>query len=261
MSDTPSPLASPLLAAAPGVRHAFFTREGGLSKGLYASLNTGAGSRDDPAAVAENRRRCAAWFGRPAEALLTGYQVHSADALTVEAPWAAGERPRGDAVITRTPGLVCGALSADCAPVLLIDAQARVVAAAHAGWRGAVGGIVGSTVAAMQALGARPERLIAAVGPCIGQASYEVGEDFRTAVLAAAPEADRFFTPEHAPGKRRFDLPGFVLLRLEQAGVGRAEALFRDTCGEEAPFFSNRRAVLRGEGDYGRLLSAVALDA
>ncbi|MBE7218411.1 MAG: peptidoglycan editing factor PgeF [Caulobacteraceae bacterium] len=261
MTDAPAPLLSPLLAALPGVRHAFFTREGGASAGLYASLNAGAGSRDDPAAVTENRRRCAAWFGRPAEALLTAYQVHSADALTVEAPWPAGERPRGDAVATRTAGLVCGALSADCAPVLIVDAEARVAAAAHAGWRGAVGGIVASTVAALQALGGRPGRMVAAVGPCIGQASYEVGEDFRTAVLAQAPEAQRFFTPEHAPGKRRFDLPGFVRLRLEQAGVGQAETLDRDTCAEEADFFSNRRAVLRREGDYGRLLSAVMLES
>ena len=260
MTDAPSPLASPLLVAVAGVRHAFFTREGGVSTGLYASLNTGAGSRDNPAAVVENRRRCAAWFDRPPQALLTAYQVHSADALTVEAPWETAERPQGDAVVTRTPGLVCSALSADCAPVLLVDPQARVVAAAHAGWRGAVGGIVGSTVAAMRALGAQPQRMVAAVGPCIGQASYEVGEDLRTAVLAEAPEAAGFFTPEHAPGKRRFDLAGFVLLRLEQAGVGAAEALHRDTCAEEAAFFSNRRCVLRGEGDYGRLLSAIALD-
>ena len=260
MTDAPAPLYAPLLAALPGVRHAFFTRGGGVSGGVYASLNTGRGSRDDPAAVEENRRRCAAWFGRPEAALHVAYQVHSAQALTVETPWTPGERPRGDGVITRAPGIVCGALSADCAPVLLADTQARVVAAAHAGWRGAVGGIVQATVEAMVAQGAAPERIVAAVGPCIAQASYEVGEDMRAAVLAAAPEAEALFTPEHAPGKRRFDLAGFVLDRLRRGGVDQAEAVRRDTCAEPDVFFSNRRAVLRGEADYGRLLSAIALD-
>lgn len=259
MTDAPAPLHAPLLAALPGVRHAFFTRTGGVSGGVYASLNTGRGSRDDPAAVEENRRRCAAWFGRDAAALHVAYQVHSADALTVAAPWAADERPRGDGVVARAPGIVCGALSADCAPVLLADPRARVVAACHAGWRGAAGGIVQATVAAMVAQGAAPERIVAAVGPCIGQASYEVGEDMRAAVMAAAPEAEPLFTPEHAPGKRRFDLEGFVLDRLRRAGVGKAEALHRDTCAE-ADLFSNRRAVLCGEVDYGRLLSAISLD-
>ena len=262
--DRPAPLQSPLLAALPGVRHAFFTRVGGVSGGLYASLNTGRGSHDDPAAVEENRRRCAAWFGRPAEALHVAYQVHSAEALTVAAPWRGDERPRGDAVVTRAPGVVCGALSADCAPVLLVDPQARVVAAAHAGWRGATGGIVQAAVAAMVAQGADPARIVAAVGPCIGQASYEVGEDMRAAVLAADPGAEALFAPEHAPkhapGKRRFDLSGFVLDRLRRAGVAQAEALERDTCAEAGLFFSNRRAVLAGEADYGRLLSAVTLD-
>lgn len=258
--DRPAPLQSALLSALPGVRHAFFTRAGGVSGGVYASLNTGRGSRDDPAAVEENRRRCAGWFGRPANALHVAYQIHSAEALTVATPWGGEERPRGDAVATRTPGVVCGALSADCAPVLLVDPWARVVAAAHAGWRGAVGGIVQAAVEAMVVQGADPARIVAAVGPCIGQASYEVGEDFRAAVLAAAPEADPLFTPEHAPGKRRFDLPGFVLDRLRRAGVTQAQALGRDTCAEGELFFSNRRAVLAGEADYGRLLSAVALD-
>lgn len=262
--NAPAPLRSALLDALPGVRHAFFTRQGGASGGIYASLNLGQGSHDDPEAVAENRRRCAAHFGRGVEALHVAWQVHSADALTVDAPWAAGERPRGDAVVTARPGVVCGALSADCAPVLLADVEARVVAAAHAGWRGAAGGIVASAVAAMERLGARRERMVAAVGPCIGPASYEVGEDFRAAVLAAAPEAEPLFAPEHAPhtdpGRRRFDLPGFVLDRLARAGVTRAEALHQDTCARADLFFSHRRAVRTGEGDYGRLLSAVVLE-
>ena len=259
--SAPVSLRSALLDAQPGVRHAFFTRGGGVSEGIYADLNVGQGSQDDPAAVAENRRRCAAHFGRGVEALHVAWQVHSADALTVEAPWTAGERPRGDAVVTARPGIVCGALHADCAPVLLVDGDARVVAAAHAGWRGAVGGIVEATAAAMERLGARRERMVAVVGPCIGPASYEVGEDFRAAVLAAAPEAEGLFTDEHAPGRRRFDLPGFVLDRLARAGVERAQALGRDTVAEPELFFSHRRAVRAGEGDYGRLLSAVVLEA
>ena len=260
MSDATAPLSSPLLAALPGVRHAFFTRQGGVSEAIYASLNVGQGSHDDPAAVAENRRRCAAWFGCETQALHIAWQIHSADALTVDAPWAEGERPRGDAVAATRAGVICGALSADCAPVLLADAQARVVAAAHAGWRGAAGGVVAATVEAMVAAGARRDRIVAAVGPCIAQASYEVGEDFRASVLAAAPEAEPLFTAPHAPGRRRFDLPGFVLDRLARAGVERAEALHRDTCTEAEMFFSNRRAVLTGEPDYGRLLSAIALE-
>jgi polyphenol oxidase len=256
----PAPLQSPLLAGLPGVRHAFFTREGGVSAGIYASLNVGQGSDDDPAAVTENRRRCAEWFEQGPEALHTAWQVHSADALTVEAPWPAGHRPRGDAVATRAAGVVCGALHADCAPVLLVDAEARVVAAAHAGWRGAAGGIVDAAVAAMTALGARTDRIAAAVGPCIGPGSYEVGDDMRAAVLAQAPDAGRFFAAPHAPGRLRFDLPAFVLDRLARAGVERAEALGRDTCAEAALFFSHRRTTHRGEPDYGRLLSAVMLE-
>ncbi len=260
MTDAPAPLRSARLDALPGVRHGFFTRAGGVSRGLYASLNTGQGSNDEPAAVAENRGRVERWFGRPAGSLHTAWQIHSADAIVVKQPWAAGERPRGDAVVTARPGLVCGALHADCAPVLLADAHARVVAAAHAGWRGAVAGIVEATVARMVELGARPDRVVAAVGPCIGQASYEVGDDLRDAVLLAHPGAERFFTPEHAPGRRRFDLEGFVLGRVHAAGVEQAEALGRDTCAETGLFFSNRRAVLAGEGDYGRLVSAIALE-
>jgi polyphenol oxidase len=260
MTDGPAPLRSALLDALPGVRHGFFTRAGGVSKGRYSSLNTGQGSDDDPAAVRRNRARCAAWLGRPPESLHTAWQIHSAEAIAVAAPWPAGERPRGDAVVTARPGLVCGALHADCAPVLLADAEARVVAAAHAGWRGAVTGIVEAAVARMVELGARRERITAAVGPCIGQASYEVGDDLRAAVLLVHPAAERFFTPEHAPGRRRFDLEGFVLGRVRGAGVEAAEALGRDTCAEADLFFSNRRAVLNAEGDYGRLLSAIVLE-
>ena len=250
---------SPLLDRLPGVRHAFFTRRGGVSQGLYASLNVGRGSRDDPAAVAENRRRTAAHFGQPVERLLACYQIHSARAVIAEAPWGAA-RHEADGVATATPGRVCGALSADCAPILFADAQARVVASAHAGWRGALGGIVDATVAKMVELGAEPARITAVVGPCIAPASYEVGEDFLRTFMDQAPEAERFFSPGAAPAKRQFDLPGFVLDRLARAGVVQAAWVGHDTCAEEDAFFSNRRAMRRGEGDYGRLLSAILLE-
>ena len=253
-----TPVASPLLSALPGVRHGFFTREGGVSAGVYASLNVGRGSRDDPAAVEQNRARAAAWFDRPPEALLTAYQVHSAQALEAEA-FDGGARPEGDAVVASTPGPVCGALAADCAPVLLADAEARVVAAAHAGWKGALGGIVEATVAAMERAGASRGRIVAAVGPCIAPQSYEVAADFRDAFGARAPDADRFFAPRGSAERWSFDLPGFVLDRLAGAGVAQAEWVGLDTYADEARFFSNRRAFHRGEADYGRLLSAIAL--
>lgn len=250
-------LSSPMLAALPGVRHAFFTRKGGVSKDVYDSLNVGVGSKDDPEAVQENRARAAAVMGVDLPSLLTCFQVHSAIAVNASEPWAA--RPQADAVVTSARGLACGALAADCAPVLLADAQARVVAAAHAGWKGALGGVVGAAVAAMEKQGARRDRIVAAVGPCIAQASYEVGEDFQDRFAAEAPGSEGFFSAGSRPGKRQFDLPGFVLSRLRDAGVARAEWLGRDTCAEADLFFSNRRGFLRGEADYGRLLSAIVL--
>jgi YfiH family protein len=241
-----------------GVRHAFFTRQGGVSTGIYASLNAGRGSKDDPDAVVENRRRVAAHFDAPPDALLTAYQIHSTTALTADAPW--GEtRPQGDAVVTSTPGLICSALAADCAPILLADAVAGVVAAAHSGWKGALGGVAEATVVAMVAKGAVASRIVAAVGPCIGPESYEVGEDFLGAFMAKAPEAAAFFRPGATTDKRLFDLPGFVLDRLARAGVTQAEWIGGDTCADEALFFSNRRAFHRGEGDYGRLISGIVL--
>ena len=259
MSGVPT-LVSPLLAELPGVRHAFFTRQGGVSGGIFASLNVGIGSGDDAAAVAENRTRAAAALGRTLAALSTCYQVHSAHPVVAETPFGVA-RPEGDAVVTRTPGVLCGALAADCAPVLIADPEARVVAAVHAGWRGALGGVVEATIAAMVDLGAAPERMRAAVGPCIGPASYEVGLEFLDAFVAADAANARFFAPGARPEKRLFDLPGFVLLRLAAAGVPRAEGTGYDTLADEARFFSNRRAVHRGERDYGRLLSAITLEA
>jgi polyphenol oxidase len=251
-------LQSPLLSAVPSIRHAFFTRQGGVSTGVYESLNVGRGSRDDPAAVEENRRRAAAHLGVGPEGLFTCYQSHSADALIVTEPWAE-VRPKGDGVVTATPGFACGALAADCAPVLIVDPRARVIAAAHAGWAGALKGIVAGAVERMVELGANPSRMLAAVGPCIGPDSYEVGLDFLERFQSEAPQSNRFFRPGEHSGKRMFDLPGFVLQRLAEAGVEQAEWMGHDTCAEEPLFFSNRRAFKRGEEDYGRLLSAIVL--
>jgi polyphenol oxidase len=252
-------LTSPLLADLPGVRHAFFTRQGGVSEGVFDSLNVGVGSSDDPICVAENRERAARVLGGDGATLATCYQIHSALVVTVDAPFG-NERPWADAIVTQTPGLVCGALAADCAPVLIADPQARIVAAVHAGWRGALAGVVGSAIDAMVWLGADPASLSAAVGPCIGPASYEVGLEFLDAFADADPANARFFAPGMNDEKRLFDLPGYVLSRLTAAGVARAEWIGRDTLAEDDWFFSNRRAVHRGESDYGRLLSAITLD-
>jgi YfiH family protein len=253
---TALPVLTSELLDLPGVRHAFFTRRGGVSQGIYSALNVGLGSNDDPEAVRENRARAAAHFG--AGDLVTVYQVHSPLAVVAQGPWP-GEAPQADAVVSAQPGLICGALAADCAPVLLADPQARVVGAAHAGWRGALGGVVDSAIAEMEALGARRERLSAVIGPCIGPASYEVGLEFLEAFLAQSAANAAFFAPGVSAEKRMFDLPAYVLDRLRAAGVSRAAWVARDTCAEPQEFFSNRRAVKTGEADYGRLLSAILL--
>ena len=254
---SPLPVLTSALLDVPGIRHAFFTRHGGVSGGLYASLNVGLGSKDDPGAVLENRRRCAAHFG--AERLVTVYQVHSAAALAAEGPWPA-DPPRADGVVSATPGVVCAALAADCAPVLLADPEARIVGAAHAGWKGALTGVVEAAVARMESLGARRHRLRAAVGPCIGPASYEVGLEFLDRFTADDAAHARFFAPGQTADKRMFDLPAFVLGRLRAAGVETCEWVGHDTCAEAGDFFSNRRAFRQGEPDFGRLLSAITLD-
>lgn len=250
-------LTSPLLEA-PGVRHAFFTRKGGVSEDIYESLNVGVGSRDDADRVRENRHRACAHFDLAPTRLVTCYQVHSPTAWIVDQPWRDGP-PEGDAVVTATPGLMCGALAADCAPVLIADPQGRVVAAAHAGWKGALTGVVESAVARMVELGADPARMVAAVGPCIGPASYEVGLEFLERFEAQDPANAGFFHLAADPGKRMFDLPAFVLSRLARVGVGASAWVGRDTCAEPDLFFSNRRAFKAGEPDFGRLLSAIAL--
>ncbi|HEV2532078.1 polyphenol oxidase family protein, partial [Phenylobacterium sp.] len=211
----------------PRVRHGFFTRQGGVSQGIYESLNVGLGSQDDPEAVAENRRRVAAHFGQ--DALVTAYQTHSATALVADGPWPAGP-PHADAVVSATAGVVCAALAADCAPILLVDPEARVVAAAHAGWRGALSGIVEATVRRMEGLGANRKWIRAAVGPCIGPKSYEVGVEFRAQFVKVDPAYGRFFGTGVSDDKRMFDLPEFVLGRLRAAGVTQCEWLGHDTC-------------------------------
>lgn len=249
---------SPPLAALSGVRHGFFGRRGGVSGGLYASLNAGLGSGDRRESVVENRRRVAQTQGVAPPCLLTLRQSHSARAVVARDDSAGGEP--GDALATDRPGLALGVLTADCAPVLLADGAAGVVAAAHAGWRGALGGIVESALAAMERLGARRRDTVAVVGPCIGQASYLVGAEFRTRFVTTDEASRRFFVPAPGrPGRHRFDLAGYVLARLRAGGVGLAAAVGGDSCAEEDRFFSYRRSLLRVERDYGRQLSVIGL--
>ncbi len=242
------------------VAHAFFTREGGVSTGIFAALNVGLGSSDDPAHVRENRRRAAETFDLPEAALVTAYQVHSADVAVVDRAWEPGKGPKVDGLVTDKPGVALGILTADCAPVLFADFRAGVIGAAHAGWRGAVGGVLDATLAEMEKLGAKRGRIAAAVGPCIGRLSYQVGAEFPAHFLAERDDNARFFMPDPAVvGKWRFDLPGYVVAKLKALGVGGAEALPHDTCADEQRFFSYRRTCLRGEPDYGRGLSAISL--
>ncbi len=255
----PPVLISPLLSAVPGIRHAFFTRQGGVSAGVYDSLNVGRGSRDDPADVLQNRRRAAGVFGRDTAALNTCYQIHSAAVVIAQTGFGA-DSPQADGVATRTPGLICGALAADCAPILLADGEAGIVAAVHAGWRGALGGVIAAAVEAMAGLGAAPARTVAVVGPCIGPHSYEVGAEFAARFKAVSDDHDRFFTPAAAADKYWFDLPAFVFARLHSAGIANCEWIGRDTYAEPTVFFSNRRAFHDGDDDYGRLLSAIMLE-
>jgi YfiH family protein len=250
-----------LLNGRDGVRHAFFTRNGGVSEGIYASNNCGFGSRDDPAAVAENRARCARKLEVEPENLLTLAQVHSATVMRVDRPWTRDAFPEADAMVTRRPGLALGILTADCAPLLLADTHARVIGAAHAGWKGALGGVVAATVEAMCDLGAEPDRIAAAIGPAIGRQSYEVGAEFPRPFLAQDPDNAAFFFPAARADKQLFDLKGYVAAQLARAGVHDLAVMPNDTCADAARFFSYRRACQRGEGDYGRLLSAIALES
>jgi hypothetical protein len=243
----------------PGVAHAFFTRRGGVSEGVYASLNGGVGSRDAPDAVRVNRARMAAALAIAPERLAIPFQVHSADALAITAAFSRDARPRCDALVTATPGLGLGVTGADCGMILFADAEARVIGAAHAGWKGALNGVVEATVAAMAALGARADRIRAALGPCIAQPSYEVGSEFVAAFEAGDKSSDRFFTPSVNAGRSMFDLHGYIADRAARAGIARFEDLGLDTYADEARFFSYRRATHRQEPDYGRLVAAIAL--
>lgn len=247
------------LLGAPGIRHGFFTRDGGVSDGLFASLNCGFGSGDAAERVAENRARAAARLDVQPARLVTCYQIHSADVIAVEAPWPREAAPRADGLVTTAPGIALGVLAADCAPVLLADAAARVIGACHAGWRGALTGVVESTVEEMRRQGARLERIVAVVGPSIGKLSYEVGPEFPAPFLATDPADADLFRPALRPQHLLFDLAGYILRRLKRLGVGAADATGGDTAAEDQRFFSYRRACLRGERDYGRVISAIAL--
>jgi polyphenol oxidase len=253
-------LDSPLLSAVPRLRHAFFSRHGGVSEGIYAGLNGGIGSNDDPARVAENRRRMAQHLGVPREHLLTAFQIHSPDVAVASAPWDTASRPRADAIVTRTEGLAIGITAADCGPILLVDPNARVIGAAHAGWKGALSGIVESTVDAMEKLGADRTNILAAIGPLIRQYSYEVGNEFVERFIEADAENSLFFVPAAREGHAMFDLAGFIRARLENAGVLVIDDIGIDTYSDQR-FFSYRRSVHRKEQDYGRHVHAIVLEA
>ncbi len=254
----------------PSVHHGFFTREGGVSEGIYASLNCGPGSGDKPEAVAENRMRVLMQmmddrnFPIPSSvALNTLYQIHSAHVVTVTAPWQ--QPPQADAMVTKTPGLALGILTADCAPVLFADMEAKIIGAAHAGWKGALGGVLEATVAAMENLGAKRERIVAAIGPCIHQASYEVGTEFRENFLQHSEASARWFIPSPRgwPSQNNgcflFDLPGYAASRLREAGLAQVDTLPHDTYPDAQRFFSFRRTTHRKEPDYGRQISVICL--
>jgi len=247
-------LTSPSLST-PNISHGFFGRAGGVSQGIFASLNCGPGSGDARADVVENRRRVAAALV-PGAALLTLYQIHSAEAVAVTAPWNIGEGPQADAMATNLPGLALGILTADCAPVLFADAQAGVIGAAHAGWKGALGGVTENAIAAMEKLGASRTRIAAAIGPCISQANYEVGPEFRERF-----SEEQFFAPSDRAGHFRFDLEGYVAHRLAASQIAHVQRLSSCTYAREADFFSYRRATHRGETDYGRQVSAIMVSA
>jgi YfiH family protein len=248
---------SAALAKLPGIRHAFFTREGGVSEGIYASLNGGIGSNDDFARVAENRRRMAEALG--AAHLITCYQIHSADVVVATHAWSREDAARADGIVTRAKGLAVGASAADCGPLLFADADARIVAAAHAGWKGALGGIAEATIAKMEELGAARKNIVAAIGPLIRQHSYEVGPEFVARFREADTTFARFFAPSARPDHAMFDLAGLIRLRLERAEIGGIDDLGLDTYADEKRFFSFRRTTHRGEPDYGRQIAAIAL--
>ena len=250
--------AEPLRGGRLPAAHGFFTRLGGVSSGPYAALNCSLSGGDAPDSVLENRARAARALGAAPDRLVGLTQVHGAAVVRVLEPWPPGAGPRADAMVTDGAGLALGVVTADCAPVLFADPEAAVIGAAHAGWRGAVGGVLEATVAAMAALGARRGRMVAAIGPCIAQASYEVGADLRDAVLAGHPDHARFFADGALPGRWQFDLAGYCAAKLAAAGVGLVECIGTDTCADEARFFSHRRRTRRGEAPGGHQISIIA---
>ncbi|TPI21371.1 peptidoglycan editing factor PgeF [Mesorhizobium sp. B3-1-7] len=254
----PDPVRSPLLEKAQGMRHGYFTRIGGVSDGIYRGLNIGTGSSDDQTLVAENRRRVADWMGVPADHLLTAHQVHSPDVIVAREPFA-GPRPKADAIVTDRPGIAIGASTADCGPVLFADTDARIIGAAHAGWKGAFTGVLENTILAMEYLGARRERIVAVLGPSIGPDNYEVGPEFVARFVEADADNHRYFGPSKTAGHSMFDLNQYTVDRLRKAGV-TAEGLGRCTYAEEDLFYSYRRTTHRKEADYGRQVSAIVLE-
>lgn len=251
-------LQSPPLSPLKGVKHGFFTRKNGVSSGIYASLNCGPGSSDNPTDVQENRRRIAAAFGAEPQKLCSLYQVHGNQVVHVDASWDAAQRPKADAMVSSTPGYMLGILTADCVPVLFADAKAGVVACAHAGWKGAIGGVLEATIAAMEKLGGKSSDIHAAIGPAIGKASYEINDVFRDTFLARSEKNTVFFTPVRS-GHWLFDIKGFVRSILDLQGLHAINQLENDTYIEEDAFFSYRRTTHRGEPDYGRQMSAIML--
>jgi hypothetical protein len=241
------------------IRHGFFTRNGGVSDGVYATLNGGVGSKDAAENVAENRARMATALGVEPDRLLTAYQIHSPNVVVADKPWTSGNRPRADAIVTRTPGLAIGVSTADCGPLLFADGEARVIGAAHAGWRGAFTGVIEAAVAAMEKLGAKRSRIVAALGPAISQANYEVGPEFVERFVAADANNTRYFAPSERAGHAMFDLAGYIAGRIQRAGIASFEDLGLCTYAEPERFFSYRRATKLGEPDYGRHVNAIAL--
>src|SRR5215469_10022066 len=242
-----------------GIRHGFFTRAGGVSSGLYASLNGGVGSQDDAGKVLENRARMATALGVEPRRLLTAYQSHSPNVVVAEAPWTTENRPQADAIVTRMRALAIGVTTADCGPVLFADPRSGVIGAAHAGWRGALTGVLEATVAAMERLGAARGQIRAAIGPMIRQESYEVGPDLVARFRAEDPAASRFFAPAKRDGHAMFDLAGYIAARLKRAGIAEVEDVGLCTYADPEQFFSYRRTTHRGEADYGRHVNAIAL--
>ncbi|MGB7433363.1 MAG: peptidoglycan editing factor PgeF [Ahrensia sp.] len=257
-TDALETITDPQLGAEASIEHGFFTRAGGVSQGIYAGLNTGIGSDDDSRHVATNRARIAARLGVEADALCTVHQVHSPDVVNVTVPLAIADRPKADAMVTNKPGLALGILTADCGPILFADAKAGVIGGAHAGWKGAIGGVIANTVKAMETLGATKANITAVLGPCISQQNYEVGEEFHARFVSADPANSAFFVASQKAGHFMFDLPQFVIRQAAKAGIG---CVWTGQCtyADERRFFSYRRTTHRAEPDYGRGLSAIVL--